>query len=536
MGNLFIADLSNHSIRKVDLAGVMTTVAGTGVRQDRALDVDLGVEQGLERPLDVATDSEGNVYIADTNNHKVRKLSPSGQIEVVAGNGRRSSAGDGGPATEAELDRPTAVAVDSQGRMYIVTQLDFKVRVVDPDGIIRTLAGTGQRGSSGDGGPATEAELDFPRGVEVDEEGNVYIADSNRIRIVSPDGIINELFQLQNEPFQRQQTVVGVARDSSGALYVTTGFGNTVLRWTPETGLVTVAGNGERGFRGDGGPATDASLFNPRDVALDASGRIFVADTNNHRIRLLTPAAGPSVSAAGFVHAASFVAPPFAPASIVSLFGLNLAGVTEVATSTPLPTSLAGTTVTVTDSEGVARLAALFFVSSGQINFLIPEETAEGLATITVTDSEGRQSSATINIVSVAPGLFSANSNGEGVAAASWARAHADGTHTFGLIFEFDSGSGVFVARPVDLGAEDDEVFLVLFGTGIRNRSDLSAVTATVGGEPVDVTFAGEQGEFVGLDQINAGPLPRSLIGRGEVRIVLTVDGLVVNVVTVTFL
>ena len=244
---------------------------------------------------------------------------------------------------------------------------------------------------------------------------------------------------------------------------------------------------------------------------------------------------GGIVSGAGFGQGA-------AVGSIMSLFGENLADSRQSALTTPLPTSLAGTTVTLFGSTASAATAALssgapaqagslaplFFVSPTQINFLIPSATALGPATLTVTRADGSSSTATIEIEAIAPALFSANASGQGVAAAFFLRVAADGSRTQGLIYDLNS----LVPVPIDLSPPGDQVFLLLFGTGIRGFT--STVTATVGGETVPVLFAGEQPIFVGLDQVNIGPLPLSLIGRGEVDIVLTADSIQTNTVTVT--
>ena len=240
---------------------------------------------------------------------------------------------------------------------------------------------------------------------------------------------------------------------------------------------------------------------------------------------VVSPApSGPSPG--GVVNAASFNAFA-APASIMSLFGTGFADRTERATTTPLPATLAGTTVTVTDSAGVSRPAELFFVSERQINFVIPEGTALGPATVTVTREDGSSGTITIQVEAVGPALFSANADGMGVAAAFFLRVAAGGTRTQDLIFNPNTRSSV----PIDLGPEGDQVFLLLFGTGVRGFTQ--AITATVGDENVPVLGAVPQGQFVGLDQINIGPLPRSLVGRGDVNILLTADGKPANAVTV---
>jgi uncharacterized protein (TIGR03437 family) len=195
----------------------------------------------------------------------------------------------------------------------------------------------------------------------------------------------------------------------------------------------------------------------------------------------------------------------------------------EVASNLPLPTTLAGTTVRVRDSAGTERLAPLFFVAPTQINLQIPPGTVAGQATITVTSGDGTVSGGVANIAAVAPGFFTANASGQGVAAATVLRVKADGTQVFEPVARFDAAQNRFVVAPIDLGPEGDQVFLILFGTGFRQRSALLAVSLSIGGVSAEVLYAGAQGDFVGLDQVNAR-LPRSLIGRGEVELALTVD------------
>ncbi len=216
-----------------------------------------------------------------------------------------------------------------------------------------------------------------------------------------------------------------------------------------------------------------------------------------------------------------------AAASIASGFGEGLAGEEAMATSVPLPTLLAGTSVRITDSSGGSRLAPLFFVSARQINYLVPEETSEGLALVAVETSGQQVASGTVRINPVAPALFSADSSGEGPAAASFLRVASGGTRTEALTFDPESRANL----PIDLGPEGDQIFLLLFGTGVRGFTE--SVSATVGGESVRVLGTVAQGQFVGLDQINIGPLPRSLAGRSEVNVVLTADGKPANTVTV---
>jgi uncharacterized protein (TIGR03437 family) len=186
----------------------------------------------------------------------------------------------------------------------------------------------------------------------------------------------------------------------------------------------------------------------------------------------------------------------------------------------------------VKDSAGAERLASLFFVAPGQVNYQLPPEMVAGPALVTVTSGSGKVSTGMTLVSPVAPGIFSSNADGQGIAAAVALRVKADSTVIFESISRFDSTQNKFVPIPLDLGPEGEQVFLVMFGTGLRFRSSLSAVTIKVGGVDAETLFAGAQGGFVGLDQINLR-VPRSLIGRGDVDINMTVDGKPANAVKV---
>src|SRR5262249_52020570 len=198
----------------------------------------------------------------------------------------------------------------------------------------------------------------------------------------------------------------------------------------------------------------------------------------------------------------------------------------------PLPTSLAGTMVEVTDGAGQTRLAPLFFVSPAQVNYLMPTGTASGVVVVKITSGAGQITQGATRIAPVAPALFSANASGQDVGAAVALRVKGDGAQSFEPVAQFDAATNRFVSLPIDLGPDTDQVFLLLFGTGARGRSALSAVNVTIGGVTAPVSFADAQGGLAGLDQLNAR-LPRSLIGLGELDVALTVDGRIANGVKV---
>ncbi len=299
-GNLYIADSGNNRIRKVTAAGIISTAAGNGVRGFSG-DAGAATSASLAGPSGVASDAAGNLYIADTNNHRIRKVSASGTITTIAGDGFNQFGigrffGDGGPATSASLNFPSGVTLDAGGNLYIADTTNQRLRKVNTAGVINTVAGNGTKDFSGDGGPAASASLSEPSGVVVDVGSNLYIADSgnNRVRQVSAAGTIGTLAGNGNFGFSGDGGAAtgaslfspsGVAVDATGNLYIAD-TGNQRLRKVGAGGIITsVAGNGVKSFSGDGGPAAAASLAGPTGVAVDVAGNLYIADSLNTRVR-----------------------------------------------------------------------------------------------------------------------------------------------------------------------------------------------------------------------------------------------------------
>lgn len=295
LGNIYIADNSNNVIREVNAGGIISTIAGTGTAGFSG-DGGAASSAQLNLPVGVAVDSSGNVYIADYNNQRIRKITTSGIISTYAGNGIIGFSGDGAAASSAELDMPYGVAVDITGNVYVADENNNRIRIINTSGTISTFAGNGTQGYSGDGAAATAAELNNPGGVAVDRSGNVYIADDNneRIRKVNTSGIILTFagngiagFYGDGGPAVSAELYRpgGVTVDTSGNVYIADVINNRIRIVTPAGNISTYAGNGTQGYIGDNGAAVLAELNLPTGVASSISGNIYIADNNNQVIR-----------------------------------------------------------------------------------------------------------------------------------------------------------------------------------------------------------------------------------------------------------
>jgi uncharacterized protein (TIGR03437 family) len=299
-GDLYIADYLNNRVREVS-GGVINTVAGISISGSLG-DNGSALVAELNDPVGVAVDSTGNLYISDEANNRIRKVS-SGVITTVVGDGKAGYI-DNVAATSGELNNPLGIAVDAGGNIYIADRDNNRVRKVS-GGIINTIAGTGTQGFSGDNGPATSANLNTPTAVAVDSAGNLYIADTggNRIRKVT-NGTITTIAGTGKAGYSGDNGAataaqlndpIGIAVDSAGNLYIAD-HNNYVIRKISNGVITTIAGSNVQGFSGDGGPATAAQLDNPYSVAVASSGNVYCSDAANNRIRLLTPVPGSTCS------------------------------------------------------------------------------------------------------------------------------------------------------------------------------------------------------------------------------------------------
>src|ERR1039458_587268 len=371
LGNVYLSDSDHHRVRKIDTKGVITTIAGTGFAGFSG-DGGPATAAQLDTPYGVAVDFAGAVYVADYNNNRVRRIGPDGVIATFAGSGGEASSGDGGPATAAQLLEPRNVAVDAAGNLYISEYGANRVRKVTLDGNIQTTAGTGLAGYNGDGYPAVITQLNQPTGLAVDRTGVLYIADwgNSLVRKVLPDGLMSIVVgdppgASTKSPNIQLYKPVAVAVDLNQNLYVAE-ESTIVHEYTAAGAWASFAGTGGAGFYGDGGPATAAGLTDPRDVAMDLAGNLYIAD--GVRIRKVSNGTIRTIAGDDYMHigdgASATAAELFNPSALWLDGGGNLliadTGTERVrkVDSSGIITTLAGTGVTAPNTEGAIAATA----------------------------------------------------------------------------------------------------------------------------------------------------------------------------------
>lgn len=506
-GNIYFADFLTQIVRQFTVGGNINTIAGTGTFGFQG-DNGPAVQALISDVNGVAVSPSGNVYIADTHNARVRNIIPGGNIYTAAGNGTVGYAGDGGPATSAELSQPSGVAVDSAGNIYIADYGNYSVRKVDTKGNISTYAGTGSWGFSGDGGPANKAALAAPYALTLDAAGNLYISDVGNLNIreVTTDGNIHTLISsIQAD---------SIAIDSAGNIYYPDYRTSTVQKLLPNGTHFAIAGTGQPGFSGDGGAATSAQLNQPYGVAVDSAGNVYVADSGNMVIRELTPAPASTT----VVNAASGIGSSIAPGEIVTIYGTGLGPATGVVAqpgANGFGTQTGGTTVTFGGTNGV-----VLYASATQVNAIVPYAVQPGGTADVVISYQGQtETAAGLTVSATAPGIFTLSSTGVGPAAAVNQNGTINGPN-----------------NPAPMGTI---ISLYVTGEGQTNPPGVDGklavapfpqpqapVYATISGQSTTVTYAGgAPGEVAGLMQVNmvipAGLLPNAV---GTVAVPVTLQ------------
>jgi sugar lactone lactonase YvrE len=294
-GNIYISDQANNRIRKLNSSGIISTIAGTGAAGFNG-DTIAAVNAELNAPAALVFDTAGDLFIADSQNQRIRKINAAGIITTVAGNGQVGWSGNGGLATNARLGIPTGIALDKAGNLYIAESGNLIVRKVNTTGIISAFAGSGVPGFSGDGGQAVSAEFYRIQNLAIDSAGNLLIADygNYRIRKVNTSGIISTFAGTGTPGYSgdgglanaaQLNGLIGLAADNNGNVYLSDNADNRIRKIDLSGKISTIAGNGVLIYSGDGGPATAAQLNSPWDVAVNNSGDLYIADSGNNRIR-----------------------------------------------------------------------------------------------------------------------------------------------------------------------------------------------------------------------------------------------------------
>jgi uncharacterized protein (TIGR03437 family) len=466
IGNVVIAERLNNRVLKVSPVQALSAVANSTGVQGESPDGTPPLSAQLNEPQAACTDRAGNQYLVDTNNHRVMKLPMGGVLQTVAGNWSQGFAGDGGPAQLAQLNTPGGCATDSTGNLYIADTYNHAIRMVTPAGIISTVAGTGgAAGGSGDEGSAAAAQLAFPAGVVVDDAGDLFIADTgnNRIRMVTPDGLIHG-----------------------------------------------IAGTGAAAFSGEDAPAASAKLNGPQGLFLDGAGNVYFADTYNNRIRRLVPdeqapPATPPVTVT-VVNALSLLPGAVAPGEVVSVFGTGIGPATAATgaldgTGT-LPAALAGVVVQFNGTP-----APLFYAQSGQINAQAPYELAGSASSSVQVLVQGKLvGTGTVAVAPAAPALLTQASNQDGTQNAQSNPALRDTWMTF-----YATGAGM-----TDSGNADGVPAAAPYA------HPLLPVSLTIAGINADILFAGAAPGMIGMLQIDA-VVPGGFVAPGQQPVVLTV-------------
>ncbi len=525
-GNIYLADTWNQRVRMIDSGGNISTIAGSGVSGDGG-DGGPALGAALRWPFGLARDTAGNLYVSTGS--RVRKILANGTIMAFAGTPSPGYGGDGQSAAVASLREPHGLAVDAAGNVYIADSGNFRIRKVNPLGVITTIAGMGQAGYSGDGGPATAARIGYISALALDPVGNLYVSDpyNHCVRRISSSGTIQTVaggsFGTGGDggpPTSAQLKYPrGLAVDRNGNLFVADSLNNRIRVAAAGGVLFTAAGTGAAGFGGDAGPGPYASLNLPYALAADPAGDIYIADLRNFRIRCLQSPRVPPQPAPNLgtpiVNSASYSGPA-APGALVSVFGENLADGNASAAAIPLPASLGGATVLINGSP-----APMLFASSGQINFQMPI-VSPGIVSMQVQRDGIGSNPVNVGVSPSVPGIFAWVEN-QGIIQNQDYTLNTPGNpaRPGTAIIIWATGPGaVSPSVPAGQAAPDGPL-----------AQTLATPTATIGGISAQILFTGMAPGFVGLWQINA-MVPGNAPAGDNIPVQVAINGSASNTVT----
>ncbi len=513
-GNWYFADSQNLRVRRISPQGNIATFAGAGSSTPFPGTQSNSVRLSL--PNSVAFDSWGNLYFSDTTANRIRRVSPDGTITTIAGADSPGLQGDDGPASRAILNNPTGIAIDIENTLYFADTGNNRIRKITQIGQISTIAGGG--GNTADEGTGLTAKLIQPTAVATDRNGNIYIAETggNRIRLLNRSGTLTTLAGARSNLNQPR----GLRVTENGDVLFADSGSNTIRRLSVSGDLVIIAGNGAAGFTGDGGPATSATLNNPSDVALDLDGSIWISDSGNNRIRKLAVAQFAPLSLAAatdsftVTHSATMLEQPVAPGEVVSIFGAGLGpeagAIGRITSARTLETIVAGTQVLFDGTP-----APLFYVQDKQINAQVPYIIAGRLETeVTIVIGGVVKGRRRILVKESVPGLLTlSGGTGQIIAVNEDGNSNSAGNPAArsAVVTIYATGDGQLGADAID-------------GKPYGAAKTPYSVSVDFNGYSGEVLYAGRAPGFVGLMQINVR-IPSQFVPSGAVPIVLRVRG-----------
>jgi uncharacterized protein (TIGR03437 family) len=530
-GSLYIGDTNNQRVRAVAASGTINTVAGNGT-PTYAGDGLPAVSASLSGPVGLAFDSTGNLYIADSQNSRVRLVNPSGTISTFAGNGTSSGfGGEGDPATLIPLNSPQAVAADLAGNVYVSDTGHSRVIQVDPAGNMHTVAGNGTPGNASGGGTSL-GELYDPSGLAVDAAGNLFIADTQNQRIVmlTPGGVISTIAGTGISGFSGDggpaaaaalSNPSAVAVDANENIFIADTGNNRVRVITPDGNIATIAGSGDAAYNGDSGPALAMALFNPGGLAVDNLGNVWVADTGNNRVRLLaasqTVVTPPPLIDVTLANSASLLPGPLSPGEIFSIFApvsQSIGPATAVSgmfdASGILSTTLGNVQVLFNSTP-----APLYYVQANQINAQVPYEMAGiAAAQLQIMYQGALVANMQVPLADASPALFTlSNGTGNAVVVNQDGSINSDQNPAprGSIVVLYATGDGQ--TNPAGVTGQ---------GAAAPYPVPVLPVSLTMANIPADILFAGEAPGFVGLMQINA-QVPAGFVPTGDLPVVLSI-------------